>query len=62
MDPSISEFLKVYGPLGLGWVFYAIERKRGMDREEKETEAKVKLAVAIESLTNLIKDRDRDHG
>lgn len=51
---EIIDFLKLYGPLGLGWVFYAVERKRSMDREDKESEAKVSLAVILEKLTAAI--------
>lgn len=60
MDPL--ELVKQYGPWSLGWVLFVFLLKWVLDRFDKQTEAIVKTAVTLETLTNFLKDRDRDHG
>jgi len=51
-----SDFLKLYGPLSLGWIGFAWLGKWVLDRFDKQTETMVKLAVSLEALTNAIKE------
>lgn len=54
---ELVDFLKVYGPLALGWIFFGYLLKVFLDRNKDDIESRVKLAVALEVLTNIIKDR-----
>lgn len=54
-----GEFVKIYGPMALGWVGFAYIGKIFLDRNKEDIESRVKLAVALEILTNLIKDNAR---
>lgn len=56
MDPALTEFIKIYGPLSLGWIFAGYLGKVFLDRNKEDIESRVKLAVALETLTNYIKD------
>ena len=49
-----GELVKVYGPLALGWVGFIYVGKFVLDRYDKDIEAKVKLATALESLAKVI--------
>jgi hypothetical protein len=60
MDLAIvGEIVKVYGPLGLGWVVAAYLIWFVISRYDKAIEANVKLATALEGLTQTIKDLRR---
>jgi hypothetical protein len=60
VDPGISEFLKIYGPLGIGWLVAGYLIKVFLDRNKEDIESRVKLAVALETLTTWIKDNRHD--
>ena len=64
MDPALTEFFKIYGPLLLGWVAaYMLwkQNKLNDDRyhEEKirDVEAKIKHENILSQLIEVIKDR-----
>ena len=61
MDPSLGEFLKLYGPLGLGWIVAGYLGKVFLDRNKEDIDSRVKLAVALETLTTWIKERSNHH-
>lgn len=56
---ELAEFLKVYGPLALGWVVAGYLGKFILDRYERDLDARVKLASALEGLTKIIEDFER---
>ena len=54
---ELTDLLKVYGPLSLGWVFFGVMLKVFLDRNKEDIDARVKLAIALETLTAWIKER-----
>lgn len=54
---EFGDFIKIYGPLGIGWVMAGYLLKIFLDRNKEDIESRVKLAVALETLTSWIKDR-----
>ena len=48
------DFLRVYGPLSLGWVLAAYLVKFILDRYASDIDAKVKLAGALDNLSRVI--------
>jgi hypothetical protein len=50
------DVIKVYGPLGLGWVAAAYLLKFILARYNEDIEARVKLATALDGLTRIIDD------
>lgn len=54
-----TDLLKVYGPLGIGWLVAGYCIKFIMDRYNADIESRVKLATALEALTTAIKDMAR---
>ena len=60
MDPTIGEFLKLYGPLGIGWILAGYMGKFILDRYTADIDAKVKLATALDGLTRVIEDKIGD--
>ena len=53
---EMIDIVKVYGPLGLGWVAALYMLKFVLDRYQTDIEARVKLATALDGLTKLIED------
>ncbi len=51
---DIGSILQVYGPLALGWVVAAYLLKFVLDRYNQDIEARVKLATALDGLSNVI--------
>ena len=52
-----AEIFKLYGPLALGWVVAAYLGKFILARYDADIEAKTKLALALQQLTEAIKGR-----
>lgn len=58
MDQSLlGDFIKIYGPLGLGWVLSAYLIWFIINRYDKHIEATISLAKALEGLSQLIRER-----
>ena len=51
-----ADFLKVYGPLSIGWMVAGYLGKVFLDRNKDDIDSRVRLAVALETLINLIKE------
>lgn len=56
MDPSISDFLRLYGPMGIGWILAGYLGLNLIKSKDAEIDSKVKLAVSIDALTTLIRE------
>lgn len=52
------ELVKVYGPLGLGWVVALWLIKFILDRYQTDIDSRVKLATALDGLTRVIENLD----
>lgn len=52
--PDLSDFLRIYGPLALGWAIAAYLLKFILDRYNADIEARVKLAGSLDKLSNII--------
>lgn len=55
-----SEFVKVYGPLGLGWVGFGYLGWWLLQRLDRFLEAQVKLALTLDGLTKAIEELRRE--
>lgn len=53
---ELAELIKVYGPMAIGWVIAGWLIKEFLQRNAADIESRVKLAVALEGLTNTIKE------
>ena len=53
----VGDIVKVYGPLGLGWVLAAYLIWFIINRYDKRIEADLALARALEGLTQIIRER-----
>lgn len=51
---EIMDILKVYGPLGLGWIAAVYLLKFILDRYNADIEGRTKLATALDGLTRII--------
>lgn len=51
---EVVDIVKVYGPLGLGWVIAAYLLKFILDRYNADIEARVALAQALNKLSDAI--------
>lgn len=51
------EIVKVYGPLGLGWIVAGYLLKFVLDRYNADIEGRTKLATALDALTKVIEDK-----
>ena len=49
-----TDFLKVYGPLAIGWIVAAYLMKFVLDRYSPDIDARVKLATALDNLAKLV--------
>jgi len=52
-----AEILKLYGPQAIPWLALAYVGKWLMGRMDNDLETRVKLAVALEGLTNAVRER-----
>ena len=52
-----GEILKLYGPQAIPWIALAYVGRWLMERMDRDLEARVKLAVALEGLAAVIKER-----
>lgn len=52
------ELVKLWGPLSLGWVAAAYMGKFIFDRYDRDIDAKVKLATALDNLSDLIERKN----
>ena len=55
---ELSELLKVYGPLGIGWLVAGYLMKFILDRYTFDIEARIKLAEALNKLTSFVENKD----
>lgn len=49
-----TEFLKVYGPLAIGWIVAGYLMKFILDRYEKDIESRNALASALHELSKVV--------
>lgn len=54
-----AEFLKLYGPMGLGWVCFGLLANWNRLRFEKDLQSRIDLALSINGLTRIIEERMR---
>lgn len=52
--PDLGDFLRVYGPLAIGWIIAAYLMKFILDRYTADMESRIKLASALDKLTSII--------
>lgn len=57
MDFDLGAFVKVYGPLALGWAVALYLLKFILDRYNADIEARIKLATALDALTKVIEGK-----
>lgn len=57
--PVIKEILTIYGPLALGWPIAIYLGKRVLDRADADVDSRIKLALALEGLTDWIKQNGK---
>ena len=57
---EFAELLKVYGPMGIGWVIAGYLGQFILKRYDADIDAKTKLALALQSLAESIKGAKRD--
>lgn len=55
---EIAEFLKIYGPMGIGWVIAAYLGNFVLKRYDADIEAKTQLALALQKLSERIGGRE----
>lgn len=60
MDMGFTEFIKVYGPLAIGWVIAGYLGKFILDRYQSDIDSRVSLSQAIHNLTQVIKSNHGD--
>ena len=54
------DFIKVYGPMGLGWLLSVYLIKFILDRYASDIDARVRLAAALEGLTKAISNGNHE--
>lgn len=59
---DLIAFLKVYGPLAMGWIVAAYLLKFVLDRYNVDIEARVKLATSLDGLAKIIEDSNGRKG
>ena len=57
MEFDLVAILKAYGPQAIPWIALAYLAKWHLDRLDRDLDARIKLATALESLTAMIKER-----
>lgn len=56
---EISDILKLYGPLALGWIVAVYLGKFILDRYDADIKSRTDLAVALQALAAAVKDDDK---
>ncbi len=56
METTWVELVKLWGPLSLGWIAAAYMGKFILDRYDRDIQAKVELAAAINQLTKMVEE------
>lgn len=51
------EILKIFGPQAVPWIALYLIVKWLMERADKDLEGRIRMAVALENLTTLVKER-----
>ena len=49
-----TEILKMYGPQAIPWIALAYFGKWHLNRQDKDLDARVKMAIAIDGMTKII--------
>lgn len=57
-----GEFIKIYGPMAIGWVIAAYLGKFILDRYQSDIDSRVSLSQAINNLAKLIEANNHNHG
>lgn len=57
MPDQWLELVKLWGPLSLGWLVAAYLGKFVIDRYDKDIESRAKLAIALQELSDAIKEK-----
>ena len=57
---EFADFIKIYGPLAIGWVIAAYLGKFILDRYQADIEARVKLAEALSDMAKAVADGRSD--
>ena len=57
---ELMDFLKIYGPLAIGWIVAAYLLKFILDRYQADIEARVKLATALDGLVRIMGNGNGD--
>ena len=55
---ELAEFLKIYGPMGIGWIIAGYLGQFILKRYDADIAAKTSLALALQSLADAIKQRN----
>ena len=53
---EMTDILKIYGPMAIGWVVAGYLIKFIMDRYDRDIDSRAKLASALEGLITAIKE------
>ena len=56
MPPEVTEILKVYGPLAIGWVVAGYLMKFILARYDADIQSRSDLAIAMQQLAQMIKE------
>lgn len=59
---EFADFIKIYGPLAIGWVIAAYLGKFILDRYQADIEARVKLAEALSTMARAVAENGRSNG
>ena len=55
---DLMDIVKIYGPLGIGWIIAAYLLKFILDRYNTDIESRTKLATALDGLTKVIENHN----
>lgn len=59
---EFADFIKIYGPLAIGWVIAAYLGKFILDRYQADIKARVKLAEALSTMAKAVTENGRSNG
>jgi len=54
---ELAELLKVYGPLGLGWIAFGYVGRFVLSRYDADIKAKTDLAIALQKLADRLTEK-----
>lgn len=57
METAIFDFLKIQGPLAIGWVLAAFLIKFILGRYDEDIKSRIELANSLEMLSKAVEDR-----